>query len=156
PSPFPVLDPNRAGAREQGNAGHCMSLEPVPRRDAVLLAVGFEAGLIVLAWLLGWLLQQPPLELTRWNVRDLGLGVAATLPLLVGFWICVRWPVGPLARIKQFSEEFIRPLFRACTAYDLAVISIVAGLGEEMLFRGVVQGVFGRWLGIGFGLAVAS
>jgi uncharacterized protein len=136
--------------------GHRMSLEPVSRRDALLLAIGFEGGLLALALVLGWLLGQPPLELTHWNVRDLGLGIVATLPLLAGFWICVRWPVGPLARIKQFSEEFIRPLFRGCTVYDLALISVVAGLGEEMLFRGVVQGVLGRWLGIGFGLAIAS
>jgi membrane protease YdiL (CAAX protease family) len=126
------------------------------RRDALLLAIGFEGGLVLLAWLLGWVLEQPPLAKTHWNTRDLGLSVAATLPLLVGFAICVRWPIGPLARIKRFSDEFIRPFFRPCTWYDLAVISVVAGLGEEMLFRGVVQGALGSWLGTGYGLAITS
>src|SRR5262249_40898930 len=39
---------------------------------------------------------------------------------------------------------------------DLAVISLVAGFGEEMLFRGVMQGVLGRWLGAGYGLTIAA
>ena len=133
-----------------------MSLEPVRRRDAVLLALGFEGGLVLLAGLLGWLLGQPPLAQTLWSARDLGLGIAATLPLLLGFWICVRWPIGPLARIKRFSEEFIRPFFRACTLYELAAIAIVAGVGEEMLFRGILQGMAARWLGPASGLAIAS
>jgi membrane protease YdiL (CAAX protease family) len=131
-------------------------MEPMRRRDALLLALGFEGGLLLLAWLLGWLLGQPPLEHTRWNWRDLGIGVATTVPLLLGLLVCIRWPVGPLGRIKGISDEFIRPVFQRCTAFDLAMISLVAGLGEEMLFRGVVQGLGDRWFGMGYGLAVAS
>jgi membrane protease YdiL (CAAX protease family) len=33
---------------------------------------------------------------------------------------------------------------------------MAAGVGEEMLFRGVLQGVLARWLGTWEGLAVAS
>lgn len=133
-----------------------MTTEPVRRRDVLLLAVGFEGGLALLAWLLGWLLGQPPLGKAHWTARDLGLGIAATLPLVLGFAICVRWPIGPLARIKSFSDEFIRPFFRPCTWYDLAGISIVAGFGEEMLFRGLLQEGLGHRLGTGYGLAIAS
>ena len=133
-----------------------MSVDPIRRRDAMLLTIGFEGGLSLLALGLGWLLGQPPLGKIHWSPRDFGLGIAATLPMLLGFAICVRWPVGPLARIKRFSEEFIRPFFRPCTWYDLAAISIVAGIGEEALFRGVFQGAVGHWLGTGYGLAIAS
>src|SRR5437667_12673260 len=130
-----------------------MSCEPMRRRDTLLLAVGFEGGLLLLALILGWLLSQPPLAQTHWNARDFGWGLVATLPLLLGLSICLRWPLGPLRRIKRFSEQFIRPLFRTCTIYDLALISLIAGFGEEALFRGVVQGVIDRWLGVGYGLA---
>jgi membrane protease YdiL (CAAX protease family) len=68
----------------------------------------------------------------------------------------VRWPVGPLARIKAFAEEVIKPLFRACTLLDLAAISLLAGVGEEMLFRGVLQDVFSRWLDPSLALVLAS
>ena len=131
-------------------------MDPPGRRHAISLALGFEGGLLLLAWLLGWLFSQPPLAQTRWNWGDFGTGAAATVPLLLGLWICIRWPFGPLRRIKGISEEFIRPLFRACTVVDLALISLVAGLGEEMLFRGVVQGVSDRWLGVGWGLLIGS
>jgi membrane protease YdiL (CAAX protease family) len=133
-----------------------MASERMPRRDALLLAVSFEGALVLVALLLGWLLGEPPLERLHCTVRDWCIGVAATGPLLLGFWVCMRWPVGPLRRIRRFSEEFIRPFFKACTVLDLALIAAVAGCGEEMLFRGVIQGVSDRWLGVGYGLAVAS
>jgi membrane protease YdiL (CAAX protease family) len=133
-----------------------VQFDPPRRRDTLLLAVGFEGGLVVLAWLLGWLLGQPPLERIHDSGRDAALGVAASLPLLLGLWCCVRWPIGPLGRIKQFSDEVIRPIFRPCTVVDLAIISLLAGLGEEMLFRGVIQGVVGGWLGLWLGLIVAA
>jgi membrane protease YdiL (CAAX protease family) len=131
-------------------------MDPLRRRDALVLALGFEGGLLLLAWLLGWLFAQPPLAQTRWTAPDFGFGVAATVPLLVALCIFVRWPIGPLLRIMRISDEFIRPMFCRCTACDLALVSLAAGLGEEMLFRGVVQGLSDRWFGVGYGLAVGS
>jgi len=133
-----------------------MGIDPPQRRDTILLAAGFEGGLVILALLAGWLLKQPPLNHVHWSVRDAGVGVAASLPMLLGFLVCLRWPVGPLARIKRFSEEFIQPFFQPCTILDLAIISVLAGVGEEMLFRGVLQDSIGGWLGTVFGLAITS
>ncbi len=133
-----------------------MTDNPPSRRFAVLLAVAFEGGLLVLALGLGWLVKEPPLAqlVGRWG--DLGLGLAASLPLVLGLGLCVRWPIGPLGKIKQFSEEVIVPIFRGCTVADLALISLLAGLGEEFLFRGVIQGSLDRRFGVGIGLAIAS
>src|SRR5262245_42503794 len=114
------------------------------RREVVLLAVLFEGGLGVLALGFGWLVDCPPWQGLYWNVKDTFLAAIATLPLLLLFLLCVRWPLGPLARIKAFAEEVIKPLFRACTLLDLAAISLLAGVGEEMLFRGVLQDLFSR------------
>jgi membrane protease YdiL (CAAX protease family) len=131
-------------------------MEPMRRRDALLLALGFEGGLLLLSLLFGWLFSQPPWAQIRWNRGDLGLGLIATVPLLLGLWICVYRPFGPLRKIKTISEEFISPVFRRCTVLDLALISLVAGIGEEMLFRGVVQGWCDRRLGAGYGLVIGS
>jgi membrane protease YdiL (CAAX protease family) len=128
-----------------------------PRRSLILLpGIVLEGGLGLLAWLLGWLLDQPVLSHWRWNARDAVLGLPASLPLLAAFVLCVRWPVGPLARIKQFTDEFIRPLFAPCTVFDLALLSLLAGVGEELLFRGVLQPAFGSWFGVWPGLLAAS
>jgi hypothetical protein len=122
----------------------------------ILLGVGFEGGFALLALLLGWLLEQPPLESFRWSLREAAGGVAACLPLVLGALALMRWPIGPLRQIQQFSEEVIGPLFRSSGVLDLAVISLLAGVGEEMVFRGVLQPVLGRWLGALPGLLLAS
>ncbi len=114
--------------------------EPSDRRGVVLLAVGVEGGLIVAAELVGRLLGRPPLMLVRWDLPGLLWGLAATVPMVLIFLAMVRWPVGPLARIKQITDEVLVPLLSPCTVMDLLGISLLAGLGEEMLFRGVLQG----------------
>ncbi len=111
-----------------------------PRRWVILLVgVGFEGGLGILAWGLGWLLGQPPWKTLHWNIAGAGWGIPASLPMMIVFLVCLRWPLGPLARIKMVSYEVIRPWFGSCTLFDLAVISLMAGVGEELLFRGVIQ-----------------
>jgi len=130
--------------------------DPTGSRQLLLLAVGVEGGLAVLAWGLGCLLDLPPLHGWRWHAPDVMLGLAASLPMLVLFLLCVRWPVGPLRRIKAFSEEIIRPLFAPCGLVELALVSGLAGLGEEMFFRGFLQALLARWLGPWAALATAS
>ncbi len=129
---------------------------PSQRQMVVTLAILIEGGMILVALALGWVLDQPPLHKFAWTVRDALLGLAATLPLLVLFFLMVRFPVGPLGRIKQFSEKVLCPLLAPCSVLDLLGISILAGLGEEMLFRGALQGAFARWLSPFLAIALAS
>jgi membrane protease YdiL (CAAX protease family) len=130
-------------------------MDPITRR-VVWLAVAFEGGLALLALGFGWLLGQPPLPKIHWIAQDAVWGIAACLPLLVVFLVCVRWPVGPLIRIKEISEEFIHEWFSSCTLLELALISALAGIGEEMLFRGVIQDALSTWIGSLAGVVLAS
>jgi membrane protease YdiL (CAAX protease family) len=124
--------------------------EPLDDRAArnlvVGLAIAVEGGLILLAWLIGWLIETPPLTRFRFDVSGLMWGVAAALPMLVGFFLAASWPVGPLRPIKEFTDTTIRPLMAPCSLIDLAGISLLAGLGEELLFRGVLQVAFDGWM----------
>lgn len=129
---------------------------PPCRRDIVLLAVLFEAGLGILAVALGWLINCPIWQAIRWNVHDALAALVATAPLVLLFFLCLRWPVGPLARIKSFADEVLKPLFRPCKLVDLAAISLSAGFGEEALFRAVLQSSLSRWLDLWPALALAS
>jgi len=133
-----------------------MHEQPGQRLRILALAIGFEGGLGGLAWGLGWFLDQPALADFRWDWHDTALGVAATLPLVLLFLLLRRCPFGPIVRIREMMDEIIPELFGACTWLELALISGVAGVGEEMLFRGVVQAVITRHLGAGMGLALAS
>ncbi len=128
------------------------------RQRLGLVAVGVlvEGGLALLAVVLGWLFDAPASTALHWRADDFFLGIVAALPMLAGFFACVYWPVGPLARIKQFSDEVIRPLFESSSLFELALIAVAAGLGEELLFRGVLQELAGRWLGVAGAVVVVS
>jgi membrane protease YdiL (CAAX protease family) len=126
------------------------------RRWLILLAGLVEGGLGILAWVLGWWLDQPCWATLYWNAVGVLWGVAACSPMLLLFLLCLSVPVGPLARIKRFSEEIVRPLFEPCTLLDLAFIAMLAGFGEELLFRGVLQTAFSNWFNPCIGLATAS
>ena len=131
-------------------------LNDVRRRDILLLAVGLEGGLGALAAAVGWLIDCPPWHGLHGDVQDTLLGVYATLPLLFIFLLCVHWPVGPLKRIKAFADDVIRPWFRSCTLFDLATVALLAGLSEELLFRGLLQDLVSRWFHPWLALACAS
>jgi len=132
------------------------------RQTIILAAVFIEGGLAFLATFLGWLLQLRPVEQIHWTAEGALWGVVATIPMLAGFFALHTWPIGPLRRIRRFGEEVIRPLLAPCTTMDMFGISVLAGVGEELLFRGVLQGGCERWFGspvaavlisaLGFGL----
>jgi membrane protease YdiL (CAAX protease family) len=120
------------------------------------LAVVVEGGLAFLAMFLGWVLSEPPLETLSLSFVDLLIAVGATVPLVLMFFALVRWPVGPVAGIRKFSLEVLCPVLAPCTVADLAAISLLAGLGEEMLFRGTLQAKFVHRFDPWAGLAMAS
>jgi uncharacterized protein len=103
------------------------------------MAAAFEAGIAMLAVGLGWLVGQEPLRSLRWSWPDAAWGVAAVLPPLGLFWFCVRCPWRPFARIVEVLDDSLIPLFAGLRLAEFLVIATLAGLGEEMLFRGVIQ-----------------
>jgi uncharacterized protein len=125
-------------------------------RRAVYFGLLFEGSLSLLALLLGWLFGQPPLATVQFDLAGIGLGIVATLPMLAGF-VLISWlPLPPFQRLLRVFAEFGRPFFAAFTVLDLAGLSLVAGVGEELLFRGMVQAVLDRWWGAWAALPVAS
>jgi membrane protease YdiL (CAAX protease family) len=136
-----------------------------PTRDVVIiLAVFFEFGLASLSLILGWLLGRPPLEKFQWSSNGAAWGILATIPLIMMFVVMLRWPIGPLARVKEFCDNEVVPLMKGSALSDLALISLSTGLGEEMLFRGVIQAAItgwlqsslGDWWGVPCGIGLAS
>lgn len=128
-----------------------------PGHDVVIIfAVFFEAGLAPFSLFLGWLVGHPPLAHFVWSLQDALWGAAAAVPLIALFLAMLRWPIGPLAKVKEFCEEEVVPLFDKSYWSELALISLSAGVGEEMLFRGVFQAWFTDWLGPAGGLTLAS
>lgn len=110
------------------------------------IAVWFEGGLGLAAILVGWLSGFPALgrvELALPEVgRDLGTALLFTLPLLAFFGFITLMPVGPFRSIRKRLDAVILPLFRDLSIFELLLISLMAGFGEEILFRGLLQPLF--------------
>jgi membrane protease YdiL (CAAX protease family) len=118
------------------------------RRVMLQTAVVVEGGLVALALVLGWLFGQTPLEQIAWKPSGLALGLAGCLPMVAGLLLMERLPWGPLEDLDSLMRRMILPLFAECTLVDLLVISSLAGLGEELLFRGVVQAGIEAWTAV--------
>ena len=112
---------------------------PLNRRQIVIAAIVFEAAIGLFAWGVGHFVEAPVERIIVWNDRDLWIGLLAALPALVSLLVMIRVPLAPLRRLRDLVRTHIVPLFRGCSLAELFVISIIAGVGEEMLFRGVIQ-----------------
>jgi membrane protease YdiL (CAAX protease family) len=131
------------------------------------VALVVEGALAAAAFALGWALGQSPLatvplsaEAMPSHAAALGWGIAGTAPLVGMLLVVEVVPLESLKRLGQFVEERVLPLFARTPVWQLAVISVAAGIGEELLFRGVLQaGVahgIGGPAGAVTGLVIAS
>ncbi len=108
------------------------------------LAVAFELSLGILALLLGTLTGESPLGTLTLSAgvgpaTALLLGTALALPLFAGLVLVERIPVGFLRQLQRTVRQQVVPLFRGLGAGSLLLISLSAGIGEELLFRGCLQ-----------------
>jgi CAAX protease family protein len=126
------------------------------RWPVVVSGVAVEAGLAVVALGFGWLVGISPVRGLRWDANVAITGVLATGPLLLMFAWSLRSKLPFMVRIRAFFDEVVRPLFGPCSILDFALVSIAAGVGEELLFRGLIQAAAVRGLGLGLGLTIAS
>ena len=126
-------------------------MEPIVR-----LAIIFEGGLLVVALVLGWWLDHPPLEQIHLSWEGVTWGILATLPLLLIMAYCTRSHWRPLQSLLREVRQEIVPLFAGCSTLQLALISILAGVAEEVLFRGFIQTALADLVHPGLALAAAS
>jgi membrane protease YdiL (CAAX protease family) len=131
------------------------------------IAAVFEGGLAILAVVVGLLVGHSPLTGIQWSREALpanGLavlwGALAALPMLVGLLLLDQLPLRPFVRLQRYMRRLVAPLFSEATIVELALISLIAGIGEELLFRGLIQDGLAVWIsgptGVCIGLAVGS
>jgi uncharacterized protein len=119
-------------------------------------ACAFEAMLAVLALALGSALHLPIAASFHWSIRDAAWGLAGTIPLLALLAVLLRTRSGWMQEIVRFLDQSVRPIFGQWSVPQLAILSILAGIGEELLFRALVQEGCSRLIGPWAGLVVAS
>jgi membrane protease YdiL (CAAX protease family) len=124
--------------------------------NVVLLAVVFEGALGLLGWTLAtW--QNVPLITRLTPTSGAWLrAAAASLPMFATLVYVTRSHWRPIVDLRTRVEWLVGELFRDVSWPGLAIISMAAGLGEELLFRGAIQPIAERWWGPSAGLIAAS
>ena len=119
------------------------------------LAVLVEGGLAVIAILADVLLLGLGLWKYCWcDGKTLLQIVWGLLPLIVGYFILQALPFAPLQRIDQLVRELFQQHMSHLTLWQLSVIAILAGIGEELFFRGLIQLGLSAGLGVNVWLAI--
>jgi len=128
-------------------------------RNAVATAVAFEGGLALLALgvaaLLGWPSPTAPAGRVDRSVEiQIVIGTLAALPMVGAFLLLERRPPGWFSDVRQEATRLAGSLFRRASVAQLLLVSAVAGIGEELLFRGLLIGSVSQGAGIGLPAAL--
>ncbi len=106
-----------------------------------------------MAFAIGRLAGVAPFGQFHLDVGAVGYGVAATLPLLGLLRWCLGTEWGPMRRLVSQVESQLAPYLAGASAGGIVLLSLMAGVGEEVLFRGVIQAGLGErlpaWLAVG-------
>jgi membrane protease YdiL (CAAX protease family) len=122
----------------------------------VAMAMLFEAGLgfvgVVIAWVAGVGMANQLVPSQPAVLR----GIAASLPMIVLLVGCYKSSWQPLIRLRREVEKVVSELFADCGWLEFALVSIAAGIGEEVLFRGVLQPLVIGWTVPWVGIVVVA
>jgi membrane protease YdiL (CAAX protease family) len=130
------------------------------KRNFVAMAVLFEAGLGATAIALGWWTGPLPWEtISTGTTRQLWMGAAAGVLAALASFAFVVWadrrPLRVFEQLQRTIRQLVVPLFRGVSTHGLAAISLAAGVGEELLFRGYAQAALAQWLAPPWGSLLA-
>ena len=78
-------------------------------------------------------------ERLRLESEGVAVGMAGALPMLALLLWCLRTTWGPMRRLVALVEERLGPHLVGASAGGIVLLALLAGLGEELLFRGVIQ-----------------
>lgn len=115
------------------------------RKQFLCVALLFEGGLALLAFALGFATSVNPVQWLIWDWEAAAWGIGGALPLFAFFVLAYLAPLRALQEIKRFLLEVLGPALAACRWYELILVALFAGIGEELLFRGWLQVWLENW-----------
>jgi membrane protease YdiL (CAAX protease family) len=131
-----------------------------PQTDGFPMAVVVEGAIALVAMVLAWLFGVPLRDQMPENGAQFAAaairGLVATVPMLVAFWWLISSDRPTLRALRGQVDRLIGEMFPAATVGQLALVAVLAGVGEELLFRGVLQTILGWWTTPIVGLVIAS
>ncbi|MEQ1636267.1 MAG: CPBP family intramembrane glutamic endopeptidase [Methylococcales bacterium] len=108
----------------------------------------FEASLVIVAYLLGWIADIDPFAALTFSEPAIMYGLLGTIPLILMFLALQNAPIKSLQTIRKLLIDTLVVRLIGLHWTDLFILSAIAGVAEEILFRGVLQ----PWLEVIWGL----
>lgn len=127
-----------------------------PFANPLIAALLFQGALIPIALFLALLFGLTPWKDMRVDGAALSFSLFATVPLLVLAWWLSRQSFSWVRQLLDKVHQVLGLLFRDGGQQAIIAVSLLAGFGEELLFRGVVQAGLEHLLGAVTGLILAS
>jgi membrane protease YdiL (CAAX protease family) len=112
-------------------------------RRLLLVALAAEGALALVGLAWSWIRHIPLSGGPPLLSAAAGVGVALLLAALYGWLLSVGPDVAPVQAMRRLYHDLLRPVFGTLDLPSIILISAVAGIGEEILFRGVLQQEFG-------------
>ena len=112
------------------------------------LATLFEGFLGLLALFLGQFFEIDPLQTLRPDLSAFLIGIAGTIPLYYAFMLTQEKTY--MRPIRDLLVDRLGPILATCAWYETLYLGLLAGVTEELLFRGFLQPWFELnwgWLG---------
>lgn len=109
-------------------------------RNFFRYAVYFEGGMGLLAIIVGLLFGMNIVHQIKWHVAfDWGLAAVGTLPMIVGYFALNAMPFDCIKKLEALVRSFFQEYMQGLSWIQIAIVSALAGFGEEFLFRGLLQ-----------------
>ncbi len=117
-----------------------------PDNSALTYAVLLELSLGLSAILIGMFLGvNPRQDLPAWwdgpaILKSLGIGLLVGSAFALAMELFSRLPIRSMQKLERSMQSQLHLLLGPMSVPDLLLLSLSAGIGEELLFRGLIQG----------------
>ena len=116
-----------------------MENTPIKPKNFFKAACYFEASLIIVAVVLGWIADINPFENLYFSENVVIYGLIGTVPLYLLFMAMEHMPITSVQKIRLILLETLGSSLYRYNWADLFILAAIAGFSEELLFRGVIQ-----------------
>jgi len=119
---------------------------PLTRRAVIIFSLGATGIFSLLAWIITVYVRGQPFSTLFERGQQLTTQTAfgVSLGVMVAGLVLLILKAGFLGRLRNFIRQVldqIRP-----TNFDLILVALLAGFGEELFFRAALQPLLGLWL----------
>ncbi|MDP2097106.1 MAG: CPBP family intramembrane glutamic endopeptidase [Methylobacter sp.] len=127
-----------------------MDKSPITPDDFFKDACYFELSLILVAIAFGWLANINPFANLHFSEFSVIYGLVGTIPLFLLYRVLEQVRLESVIKIKDILFQTLGPALQRYHWTDLLILAAIAGLSEEILFRGLIQ----PWIEASWGMTV--